>query len=52
MKEYKVLWSNTSETQSGCVITHAKSEMGAIANARNLLQIGNEFRVVRVYEVR
>lgn len=52
MKQYKVIWSNTSETQSGCVTVYAKSEMSAVANARNLLQMGSEFRVVRVYEGR
>ncbi len=52
MRKYIVVWGNTSETKSGCVVVQAKSEMGAIARARDILQMGNEFRVVVVYEGR
>jgi hypothetical protein len=52
MIKYHVVWSNTSETKSGCITVYAKSIMGAIANARETLQMGSNFRVVRVYEGR
>ena len=52
MQKYNVFWNSGSEMKSGCVTVYAKSEMGAIANARNLLQKGNDFRVVRVCEGR
>jgi hypothetical protein len=50
MIKYNVIW--TSETKSGCITVFAKNVMGAIANARETLQMGNSFRVVRVYEGR
>lgn len=52
MKYYKVLWNDAKTNRGGSSVVYANSEQEAIANARNLLQIGNDFRVVMVYEMR
>ena len=52
MRKYDVIWNNISNTKSGCVSVYARNMVEAIANARNLLQMGSNFRVVRVIEGR
>ena len=52
MKKYKVIWNDEREMKSGCVTVYAKSEMQAVAKARDFVQIGNGFRVLGVYEGR
>ena len=51
MIKYNVIWSD-GKANGGCITVYAKSVMGAITNAREALQMGNDFRVVRVYEGR
>lgn len=52
MRKYNVIWNDTSQTKGGCVTVYARNIMEAITNARNILQMGGNFRVVRVYEGR
>ncbi len=52
MKAYSVIWNDTKTNRNGRTIVYANSEQEAVANARNLLQMGSAFRVVMVYEMR
>ena len=50
MRKYSVVWNNADNTRSGCVTVYAKNAMGAIIRAREILQVGEKFRIVRVFE--
>ena len=49
MNEYAVAWCSTNDTRGGCVKVYAKNERDAVSRARNIVQIGCEFRLLNVY---